>query len=167
MGDVIHVTDVPADMIDAAAAQRAAQGLQQLDMLQAIKHWSKDNIGEKLKDTKTPNFNWAFADEELTLSNIDINKDRQRISLHCAIIENDFLSSQAEETLTPNLMLQLSNIRARVLAVRAPRAHEGYERRLQATNIMQIDRNMRVVKPQGRLSRLAGRIAGKPAQEVK
>lgn len=161
MGDVIHVSDIPADAIDAAAAQKAASGLMTVDQLQAIKHWSNDNISEKLTLAGVPNFNWAFGDQELILSNININKDRQRFSLHCAIIENDFISSLPQEAITPELMLQFSNLRARVLAVRAPRAHEGYERRLQATNIMNIQRDMRVIKPQGTISRTFGRVFGK------
>jgi hypothetical protein len=162
MADNYLVPDQTPDNLDAIAAQKQQQGFTQFDMLQAIKHWSKDNIGKQMEKSGIPNFNWAFADEELTLSNIDIKHDRHRISLNCSIIENDFLSSLPEEALTPQLILQLSNLRARITAVRAPRAHDGYERRLQATNIMSIERSMKVIKPAGVISRTLGRIAGKP-----
>jgi hypothetical protein len=48
-----------------------------------------------------------------------------------------------------------------VTAVRAPRAHEGYERRLQATNIMNIERSMKVIKKPGKIQQLGNKILGR------
>jgi hypothetical protein len=166
MSDNYLVPDQTIDPVDVVAAQRNPQGFQMVDNLEQLKHWGKDNISEKMKESGMKNFNWALGDQELTLSNIDINRDRERIALQCMIIENDFISSLPEEAITPDLMLQLSNLRSRITTVRAPRANQGFERKLQATNITQIDRNMKVVKPAGKVGRFVGKLTGKGKEMV-